>query len=236
MNRITKLGVAAFVAAATALSSFAESNEDGIDVVGYTPVAFGIASPVQLPWGHCNWDVFGLDLNLLYSGSAKVYGLGIGGLANQTVNNMYGVEIGGLLNYNRRDVGGVRVTCGANVCMGTVYGVDIGLFGLRKDVWGLDISAIGSLQDNITGVQIGGLANVARVQSYGWNVAVGVNLSPVAYGWQLAGILNMTEELHGCQLGLVNYADNCEWGFQIGLVNIIMSNKIKVLPIVNAYF
>jgi len=34
----------------------------------------------------------------------------------------------------------------------------------------------------------------------------------------------------------VNFARECPWGFQIGLVNIIMDNKIKVLPIFNAYF
>ena len=46
----------------------------------------------------------------------------------------------------------------------------------------------------------------------------------------------MTEELHGAQISLVNYADYCPSGFQIGLVNIIMSNQIKVLPLVNGYF
>ena len=49
-------------------------------------------------------------------------------------------------------------------------------------------------------------------------------------------MFNYTDELHGCQIALVNFARECPWGFQIGLVNIIMDNKIKVLPIVNGYF
>ena len=31
---------------------------------GWSVIALGLATPVQLPWGIEKWDIFGLDLNL----------------------------------------------------------------------------------------------------------------------------------------------------------------------------
>ena len=31
---------------------------------GWSVIAFGLATPVQLPWGIEKWDIFGLDLNV----------------------------------------------------------------------------------------------------------------------------------------------------------------------------
>ena len=232
MNRIIKVGLAAVAIAAVSPASADE--EEGS--VGWTPIALGIASPVQLPWGLARWDVFGLDLNLLYSDAPKMYGLGIGGLAMTTRDDMMGLQIGGLCNFSLRNTYGLRTTAGANICLGESYGVDIGLFGFRGEFWGVDIEGLGSLQDEIHGIQIGGLANVSREMSYGWTVAGLGNFAKKAYGCQTALLFNATEELHGAQIALVNYAQECPWDFQIGLVNIIMDNKVKVLPIVNGYF
>ena len=107
---------------------------------------------------------------------------------------------------------------------------------MRDDLHGLDVEFLGTYQRKVCGLQVSGLANVATEESYGMNVAGLTNLAKTAYGFQLAAIFNMTEELHGAQISLVNYADYCASGFQIGLVNIIMSNQIKVLPLVNGYF
>ena len=41
---------------------------------GWSVIALGLATPVQLPWGIEKWDIFGLDLNLGYSDSMKMYG------------------------------------------------------------------------------------------------------------------------------------------------------------------
>ena len=41
---------------------------------GWSALALGLATPVQLPWGIEKWDIFGLDLNLGYSDSMKMYG------------------------------------------------------------------------------------------------------------------------------------------------------------------
>ena len=168
--------------------------------------------------------------------TAKVYGLGVNGIASRNRDDVMGLYVSGLCNYSEKDVYGVRTTLGVNVCKGETYGFEAAGFSYRKDFWGLDCNFLGAMQQNVSGIQFGGLANVSRVQSYGLTAAMGVNIATTAYGCQVAGIFNMTEELHGAQIGVVNFAEQCPWGFQIGLVNIIMDNTIKVLPIVNGYF
>ena len=243
-----KFGMAA-LALTAAVTTFAQETNPDVNIVeneteeeegaiGWTPVAIGLLSPVQLPWGMARWDVFGLDLNILYSDAPKMYGLGIGGLAMRTRDGLRGVEISGLCNWDDKDVYGLRLTLGANIAFGDTYGWDSGCFAYRTgEMHGVDVEFIGSYQqENFWGVQIGGLVNFTTAQTYGANLAIGGNISKVAYGLELGGVFNFTDELHGCQIGLVNYARECPWGFQIGLVNIILDNQIKVLPIVNAYF
>ncbi|MCR5414004.1 MAG: hypothetical protein K6F50_04670 [Kiritimatiellae bacterium] len=236
MNRTIKIGIAALALAATA-PAFAQGNEDE-GPVGWTPVAIGLATPVQLPWGLNRWDVYGLDLNLFYSDAPKMYGLDVGGLAALTRTKMYGLQVGGLANVALEGpVRGARVTLGLNYAKDDVRGFEAGLVGFRDSFHGLDVNFLASFQRAECGCQISGLANVATEESYGLNVAGLTNLSSgKAYGLQLACIFNYTEELHGAQIGLVNYTTHCPSGFQIGLVNIIMQNQIKVLPFVNGYF
>ena len=84
MNRIIKLGIASLAIAAAA-HTFAQETEAPVrDQKGWTPVAIGLATPVQLPWGLDAWDVFGLDLNVFYSDAPMMYGIDIGGLAAAT--------------------------------------------------------------------------------------------------------------------------------------------------------
>ena len=82
MKRLIKTGIAAIAIAAVAPAFAEEVEEDR--AVGWTPLAIGIATPVQLPWGIATWDVFGLDVNLFYTDSLKMYGLGVGGLGLTT--------------------------------------------------------------------------------------------------------------------------------------------------------
>ena len=242
MNKIIKVGFAA-IAFAAVTPAFAEAEEveaeetaSEYEAIGWTPIAIGIASPVQLPWGRAVWDVFGLDLNVIYSDAPKMYGLGIGGIAMATRDDLIGLQLSALCNWATKDVYGARVTVGGNIGFGTVYGFEAGLFGYRPEIWGWDTEFLGSYQDNMWGLQIGGICNLSMVQSYGASIAIGGNFAKTAYGLQLGAVFNFTDELHGCQVGLVNFARECPWGFQIGLVNIIMDNKIKVLPLVNGYF
>ena len=235
MNRIAKVGIAALaIAAVSPVMAQEEGVEEG--AVGWTPVAVGLVSPVQLPWGSAQWDVFGLDLGLLYMDTAKVYGLGLNGIAARNRDDVIGLNVSGLCNYSEKDVYGLRTTLGINIAKGEGYGFEAAGFSYRKNFTGVDCNFLGAMQENVSGIQLGGLANVSRVQSYGLTAALGVNIATTAYGCQVAGIFNMAEELHGAQIGVVNFAEQCPWGFQIGLVNIIMDNKIKVLPIVNGYF
>jgi hypothetical protein len=234
MNRFVKMGAMVLAMAAAVPAFAADAEEEG--AVGWTPLAVGLASPVQLPWGHARWDVFGLDVNVLYSGAPKMYGLGVGGLGMYTSDDVAGIVASGLCNWGDKNVYGLRATIGANICQGEVYGMEAGLFGYRKEFWGLDVEFLGSIQEEVNGIQAAFLANVSRVKSYGWTIAAIGNLATTAYGCQTAILFNATEELHGAQISLINYAQECPWGFQIGLINIIMDNSLKVLPFVNGYF
>ena len=235
MNRMLKFGIVA-AAIASAVPSFAQDVEEEEGPIGWTPIALGIATPVQLPWGLNRWDVYGLDLNLFYSDAPKMYGLDIGGLAELTRNTAKGLLIGGLANVAFENVYGLRATFGLNYCEKDVYGADLGLVGFRDTLHGLDVNFLASYQTEVCGMQVSGLANVSTVESYGLNVAGLANLSRTAYGLQLALLFNYTKELHGAQISLINYTEDCPSGFQLGLVNIIMQNRIKFLPIFNGYF
>lgn len=237
MNKMLKIGVAA-LAISTVCPSFAQDVEEETDssVIGFTPVAIGLATPVQLPWGLNRWDVFGIDFNLFYSDAPKMYGIDFGGLATLTRDTTVGLVVGGLGNFSFSDIYGLRVTCGLNYTEKSVWGADIGLLGVRDTLTGLDVNLLGSFQQQNCGLQVSGLANFAKVKSHGVNIAGIANIADKAYGLQLALVFNMTKELHGTQIGLINYTEDCPSGFQIGVVNLILQNRIKFLPIVNGYF
>lgn len=235
MNRMIKSGLVA-AALALAVPAFAQEAEEEEGPIGMTPVAIGLATPVQLPWGINRWDVYGIDINLFYSDAPTMYGLDVGGLAELTRDSARGLLVGGLANVAFDDVYGLRATLGLNYCKKGVWGAEAGLVGFRDDLHGLDVEFLGTFQRKVCGLQVSGLANVASEESYGMNVAGLTNLAKTAYGLQLALVFNYTTELHGAQIALVNYTEGCPSGFQIGLVNIIMQNKVKVLPIVNGYF
>ncbi|MBR0198047.1 MAG: hypothetical protein IJQ34_07920 [Kiritimatiellae bacterium] len=242
MKRMIKVGITALAISAIApvyaqqADVEAEEVEETEGSVGWTPIAIGLATPVQLPWGINKWDVYGLDFNLFYSDAPKMYGLDFGGFATVVRQDTLGVVIGGLFNGGFGDVYGLRATIGANFCSQTVYGAEFGLVGIRDKIYGVDANLLGSAQHNVCGFQMAGLANLTDVESYGCTVAGGANIARTAYGLQLAIFFNMTQELHGAQVALVNFADYCPNGFQIGLINIILSNQWKVLPFVNGYF
>ena len=235
MNKMIKFGLIAIAVAGISTAKAEEANE--YEAIGWTPFAIGVWSPVQIPWGSHTWDVFGMNIGLLWTDAPKMYGIDVTGLASATRDDFIGLKVSGLCNWNTKDVYGVRATLGANIAFGETYGVDMGSFSYREgDFWGLDVNLIGSYSKIMNGVQVSGIVNLASEMSYGCTVAVGGSMAKKAYGLQLAGVFNFTDELHGCQIGLVNFARECPWGFQIGLVNIIMDNSIKVLPIVNCYF
>lgn len=240
MNRLFKVSVAA-AAVALSVSAFAadekeifKSNRD--EVVGWTPFCIGLATPVQLPWGMNRWDVFGLDIGLLFDDTPKMYGLNIAGLAAMNRNELKGLQIAGIANFSQEKVYGMRAAFGFNIARDTVYGVEIGGFGYRKELCGLGIEFLGSYERALCGCAISGLVSINVDEMTGAAIALGGNITDVAYGCQIAGLYNHAEELHGLQIGLVNFCNDCQSGVQIGLVNIILSNQVPFLPIVNGHF
>jgi len=238
MKKSVKFGLAALSIAAVS-SVFAEEveTENEYEAIGWTPIALGIASPVQIPWGSHTWDIFGIGVNALWTDAPKMYGLGVGGLAMATRDDMMGVQASAFCNWATKDVYALRATLGANIAFGDVYGVEAGGFSYREgEFWGWDTEFIGSYHPKFWGLQVAGIVNLSMEQSYGCALAVGGNMAKVAYGTQIAAVFNFTDELHGFQIGLVNFARECPWGLQLGLVNVIMDNSLKVLPLVNFYF
>ena len=236
MNRTIKTILAA-LAVSTAAAAYAQDVEEESSPVGWTPIALGIATPVQLPWGIDRWDVYGLDLNLFYSDAPTMIGLDVGGFATVVRRETMGVVASGLFNFGLENVYGLRGTIGLNLARRSVYGFEFGTLSFADYTCGLSAHILGNVQRRQCGLQIAGIGNFSSIESYGCSIAGLCNLARTAYGAQIALIYNMTDELHGAQIGLVNYTDDCRnGGFQIGLVNIIMSNRLKVLPIVNGYF
>lgn len=124
-----------------------------------------------------------------------------------------------------------------------VTGVRLGILGMHRNIYGLDIGAIGNITEqrfvglaaaglfNYTqgmttaiGFQLAGLTNinVNKAAIYGFQMALGANINKAestVVGMQLA-LANISKftTLYGVQMGLYNRAQEV-YGFQIGLIN-----------------
>lgn len=231
--------VAAIAACATVLAAeetSAETTADtqGLGAIGWTPVQVGLFAPVSIPWG-CDWDVKGFDLDLFYMEAVKLQGFGISGIASRVRDRQDGVLVSLACNWNEADVYGVGVTLGANLRFGDVYGIDVASFGMRNMMKGADFNLIASYQKEFTGWQTSCICNFTEGSCTSASFSLGLNMARVETGLQAATI-NTADELNGVQIGIVNIAHECPWGLQVGLINIILDNKVKILPIVNGYF
>ena len=234
-----KFAVAAAVLAAFTAATAAEAEPStegqGEGAIGWTPVQVGLFAPVSLPWGF-DWDVFGLDVNLVYGDCNKMYGLEVAGLANTARLDMIGLQASIGCNFANRDAVGAQVAA-VNIGNRTTYGLSVDVAGLHRDFLGLGVDGlIGAYDSEFYGIEIAGLGSAVREDMWGWQVALGANFARRVHGFQTALFFNMTEELRGAQLSLVNYASTCSAGFQSGLLNFIMDNEVPVLPIFNCYF
>ena len=242
MNRIAKSGLFALALAAFAAQPVcaqeAEKEYAGAPDAksyGYTVLEIGLATPVSLPWGF-DWDIFGLDINFLYSDCNKMYGIELAGLANVARLDMCGLQAALCYNLANRDGVGAMVSA-VNMCNRTLYGLSIDAVGMNREFEGLSIDGLVSMTDeSFYGLSIAGLASAVREDMWGWQIAGGVTAARRLHGFQTALLLNMTDDLRGAQLGLINYAATASAGFQIGLVNLIMDNTVPFLPIFNCYF
>ncbi len=203
---------------------------------GWSVIALGVATPVQLPWGLEKWDIFGLDLNLGYSDAMKMYGWEFAFGANTARKCFIGLQTSVGFNFSNEDAYGLAFSL-FNMNNLEFYGASIDAFGYNRNVYGLEVNLLGSMTERtVGGLQVSGLANVVGEDMYGAQIALGANFTRRVHGLQAALVYNQTDLLWGCQIGLVNMAFACDHGFQIGLVNVIMDNQIPFLPIVNGYF
>lgn len=241
---IKKTLTAAF-AAACALSFAAkaaetETTETPIDYgprsYGWTAIAFGLATPVQLPWGIDKWDVFGLDLNVFYSDAPRMMGWQIAAGGNVVRKDFIGIQTAALFNFSNKDSYGLSVAV-FNMNNLEYYGLVVDAFQMNREFYGLSVDGLGNMTDKeMGGVSIAGLANVVGGEMYGVEIAGLCNLAKESNGLQLALLYNQTSLLWGAQIGLVNVAFECDHGIQIGLINVIMDNQWPFIPIVNWYF
>ena len=230
-----------FVLAAAALAAFTSATAaepstegQGVGAIGWTPVQVGLFAPVSLPWGF-DWDVKGFDLDIFYMETVKLQGFGVSGIASRNRDNLDGLLVSGLCNWHDKDVRGVAATIGADLCFGDFYGINISSFGLRNLMKGMDVNLIGSYQKNFVGWQTSCICNFTENDCTGASFALALNMAKVETGFQ-AAFINSAAELHGVQIGIINVAQECPWGLQIGLINIILDNRVKILPLVNGYF
>lgn len=236
---IRKFAVAAVAVAALTTVVAAPAADDstagqGIGAQGWTPIQVGIFAPVSIPWDNY-WDVKGFDLNLFYMETVKLQGVAISGVATRTKDEVRGVVVTGLCNWNEKDFYGINLTLGVNLAFEDVYGVQGGLFGMRRFMGGFDANFLGAHQANFSGVQCAGLCNFTLDTFKGAEISLGLNMAKTVKGAQLGGI-NFTHELTGTQIGFFNITEECQSGIQLGLINIILDNKVKILPITNFYF
>ncbi len=233
-----KLALAAVAVVAFTTINAAESEASvetqGIGAIGMTPVQVGLFAPVSYPWGF-DWDVKGFDLNLFYLETVKLQGLGISGIAARNRDELDGILVSGLCNWNDMDIHGITLTLGAGLCFADIYGINVSTFGMRNLMKGIDANLIASYQKDFVGCQIACVCNFNEASSTGASFALALNMADVETGFQGA-FINSAKQLKGAQLGIVNIAQECPWGFQIGLINIILDNRVKVLPIFNGYF
>ena len=203
---------------------------------GWSAIALGVATPVQLPWGIEKWDIFGLDLNLGYSDAMEMYGWELAIGANTARKSFIGLQTAVGFNFSNEDSYGLALSLfNMNNC--EFSGLSVDAFGYNRNVYGVELNVLGSMVDKtMGGVQISCLANLVDGDMYGVQASVVGNFTRRVHGLQLALVYNQTDLLWGCQLALVNMAFACDHGFQIGLVNVIMDNQIPFLPIVNGYF
>ena len=133
----------------------------------------------------------------------------------------------------------------------TIRGLQVNAFSSvsRKEMRGVQLSAIYNISKRMRGVQISGLGNVATeplrgVQLSGvTNVAMGVKrgiqISGVANvcssymrGIQMSGY-NYADSLNGWQIGLVNSCISHPRGWQVGIINYSRDTKVHKLGLVN---
>lgn len=119
-----------------------------------------------------------------------------------------------------RDVYGLRL----NLIYGrsfNVYGLDVGVVGVNSaSLIGLQAEGFNWVSANMTGVQLGAIANVVLKHAYGLQVASIVNSVHEESAGVMAGLLDFTMGYDGIKIGGMTWDDAYVSGAQIGVVNV----------------
>lgn len=123
--------------------------------------------------------------------------------------------------------------------VGAVEGLELGVLNIvsrEKDahVQGLQVGGIANIaRGELTGVQLASLVNISGERSLGAQIALGTNLSFGRFqGLQASFLLNRSQALSGVQVGAVNLAGDVD-GLQVGLVNVARKLSGVTIGLVN---
>ncbi|MBQ8125674.1 MAG: hypothetical protein IJ173_07280 [Kiritimatiellae bacterium] len=184
-----------------------------------TPIEWGIASPLQLPFTtpYSAWRVWGLRLDAVLARSLDVYGIdaGLVGLTYDTAAGLqatafnwvgggaYGIQAGAVGNVTQGESAGIQIAGGANYAPEQFDGIQLaGLFNMNGIFRGIQAAALNSNAGVSGGLQLGV-----------WNIAdnefTGASL----------GCVNYAENMVGVQIGVLNYAVQSGEGLQVGVFN-----------------
>ena len=116
-------------------------------------------------------------------------------------------------------VDGIRL----NLLYGDSYainGIDLGLVGrTRNDLNGIAAGLFNWVDGDMRGIQLGALANVGHVNSYGLQLGGAVNYVYNDFGGVQAASVNLNGSFYGLQAGAVNWDKGISYGLQLGAVN-----------------
>jgi hypothetical protein len=215
-----------------------------------TPIEWGLASPLQLPFTvpYSAWRVWGVRLDAVLARSYDVYGIdgGLVGLTygdfagiqaaafNWVGDSAYGIQLGGVGNVAKGAAGGIQFAGLANYNPEAMVGIQAaGLFNANGVFYGLQI-ALGNVATGGGGLQLG-VWNRTDNEFTGGSLGL-VNYAENMTGLQFGFINYAVQTGEGLQLGVFNAAGQFE-GLQIGFLNLINDGETPyIFPFANARF
>lgn len=172
-----------------------------------SPVAFGIAPPVQFP--QSEFSVTGLRVSGLWGRHRDMYGIDLGLGGNVTDQRFVGIAVSGLFN----------ITHGNTTALITQAAGLTNVNTTKINVYGVQIAAL--LNNNVGESYVNGLM-IAAVNKADHTVIRGAQI----------GLYNKAQSVYGLQVGIVNDCENLH-GLQIGLANFHHKGLFVVSPILN---
>ena len=175
-------------------------------------------------WSAVRGDAQGLQVAGMvnYAGSGR--GMMVSGVTNVVKGGYDGLMVSGLANVENGGYDGLMVSGLTNVVNGGYDGLAIGgLANVAGDVRGGQVTAGMNFSKDLMGLQLGGIANVARREAMGMELSKTVDYaSGSVWGAQVAGLTSMSVgRVAGAQLsGAVNFAVDVD-GMQLaGFTNV----------------